>query len=90
MRTLEEQRRVEKSLRRRWAALLKDTVAECRARGVTDPEVYIEAESGLCAMDASRVSMENRARDIHSTSRTEAIVFSLPWPRGIKCDVGAW
>lgn len=78
--------RVEKSLKKRWDALLCDVAEELKTRGVERPEIYIEGEAGLYAIDGGHPHWDGE--DI---KRQQAVVFGpLGWPGKFVCDVGAW
>lgn len=69
-----------------WHRFLRRCVAEAVAMGATDPQVYIESESGIVVMDGP-------AHDGPCADRQgKNILFKLPWPRDLKghLDVGAW
>jgi len=70
-------------LQRAWQKFLTACVEEARAQGAVDPQLYFET-SGLVVTDGPPHDDEdNRAR-------YDRVVFTLPWPRGLSCDVGAW
>lgn len=66
-----------------WVKLLTDLETEGRRLGATDPQVYIEGNSGLVVLDGP-------PHDEHDNPRRDAILFILPWPPGKQGSVGAW
>lgn len=79
--------KVEAKLNKRWKALLADMVEELRARGIEKPEIYIEGEAGLYAINGNHPKWDPMRSD-----RGEAAEFHLGWPNGTGAvfDVGAW
>ena len=73
-------------LSKAWVKLLTDLHAEARKMGATDPQIYIEGNSGLVVMDGP----PHDETTGNFEPRHGAVLFIMPWPRGMQCGVGAW
>lgn len=69
-----------------WHRLLRRCLKEAVALGATDPQVYIESESGILVMDGPAHAGNSDA------PQHQNVLFRLPWPRDLKghLDVGSW
>lgn len=66
-----------------FSKLLSACVGRAYALGAKQPYLYFESEGGLVVLDGP-------PHDEHERPRQNAVLFSLPWPRGTRPDVGAW
>lgn len=77
--------KAQERIRQAFESVIQQCLDEAIRAGSRDPQIYFEGNSGLVVFDGP-------PHDKNDQPRHDAVLFTLPWPKGSqgRIDVGAW